>query len=756
MKNKIALIVASLAVMTAMIGTVNADMGITADPAHITINYGADGTQNAIVETPAGIFTMDVYIVKITSPQGATIWEAASDGLGGYDLNTVRDPKDYFTISQGTHFVNDSNNTLIQIIPVKYTNDKPTTAAGDYQILYTAVWCTGTYPFTCTRQSFDGGEMTAEAHVTAISDGLSITADSGSISGMKFNDVNGNGTQDKGETGLAGWTITLTKPDASVITTTTAADGTYSFPNLADGTYTVAETMQDGWIQTMPSTGTYAVTITSGAVITGQDFGNFKLGGIHGMKFNDLNGDGIKDTSEPGLPDWTIMLTKPDGSVIATTTTAADGTYNFTNLAAGTYVVGETQQTGWEQTYPMPPGTHTVDIVSGSEVMDKDFGNFKLNNFKPGTISGTKFDDVNVNGLQDKGEPGLEGWTITLTNQTGNIVTTTTAADGTYSFPNLAAGTYVVGETQQTGWIQTAPAPIPPGTYTVTLAEGEDAINKNFGNFKLGTISGRTFNDLNGDGMHKGDPGLGDWTITLTKPDGSFITTMTAADGTYSFPNLAAGTYVVGETQQTGWVQTAPGPIPPGAYTVTLAEGEDAINKDFGNFKLGEIHGMKWEDLNANGKKDPKEKGLAGWEININGTDTITGERVNITTKTDAKGNYSFMNLTAGTYVISETSKCKSNDDDTKDDHNEKDHEHNSDNNVKDNGHNNDYNVKDNGHNNDNNKGNNDNNKGNNDKSKVCWIQTAPATGNYTVTITSGSNITGLDFGNVMKKEEEK
>ncbi|MCZ7393613.1 MAG: SpaA isopeptide-forming pilin-related protein [Candidatus Methanoperedens sp.] len=251
-----------------------------------------------------------------------------------------------------------------------------------------------------------------------------------------------------------------------------------------------------------------------------------------------------------------------------------------------------------------------------------------------------------------------------------------------------------------------------------------------------GSISGMNWEDLNANGTKDiGEPGLANWTITLTNQTGNTVNIVTDANGNYSFTNLSDGNYTVGEILKPGWIQTAPAVSATGSatYTVNISGGNQVVGEDFGNFRdqppVGSISGMKFNDLNANGIKDPNETGIAGWNITINGTDTITGESVNITTTTDANGSYWFMNLTAGTYVISEKSKCKLKDDDTEDDHKKKDIEHN-----------NDHNVKDNDHNNDNKK-----------KSRVCWVQTWPATGNYTVIITSGSIITGLDFGNFKK-----
>jgi hypothetical protein len=190
MKHKKALIVASLAMMMAMVGAASADMGITANPAQITVDVGADGTQDAIVTTPAGIFTMDVYIVKIIPANGNPIWEAASDGLGGYDLSTAKNPGDFFTVT-GTHFIGDpksleQQNNGYQTIPVTYTNDKGA-QNGDYQVLYTAVWCTDPLtPSTCTRMSFNGGEITAGAHVTAIPEFPTVALPVAAVIGLVF------------------------------------------------------------------------------------------------------------------------------------------------------------------------------------------------------------------------------------------------------------------------------------------------------------------------------------------------------------------------------------------------------------------------------------------------------------------------------------------------------------------------------------------------------------------------------------------
>jgi len=95
---------------------------------------------------------------------------------------------------------------------------------------------------------------------------------------------------------------------------------------------------------------------------------------ICGVKFDDLDGDGVKDVGEPGLAGWTINLT---GTATDSAITAADGSYSFTGLEPGSYTVAEVMQVGWTQTLPAAPGTHTVTVAEGDTEFDLDFGNYR-------------------------------------------------------------------------------------------------------------------------------------------------------------------------------------------------------------------------------------------------------------------------------------------------------------------------------------------------------------------------------------------
>ena len=116
------------------------------------------------------------------------------------------------------------------------------------------------------------------------------------------------------------------------------------------------------------------VVATRGADVPNVDFGS-TTPGISGQAFDDLDGDGVKDVGEPGLPGVTIQLDLgANGSVDQTTTTNSSGTYTFIGLAPGTYRVRQTVPTGRNQTTSnpadvvVPPGSAGVDFGSRAVV----------------------------------------------------------------------------------------------------------------------------------------------------------------------------------------------------------------------------------------------------------------------------------------------------------------------------------------------------------------------------------------------------
>lgn len=96
------------------------------------------------------------------------------------------------------------------------------------------------------------------------------------ISGTIFNDINGNGSKDQGDTGLANWTIVLKDSIGSILKTlTTDVNGNYTFGDLNAGNYALEEVLASDWTRTFPNaSGTYNITVAAGENVTGKDFGN--------------------------------------------------------------------------------------------------------------------------------------------------------------------------------------------------------------------------------------------------------------------------------------------------------------------------------------------------------------------------------------------------------------------------------------------------------------------------------------------------
>jgi cyclophilin family peptidyl-prolyl cis-trans isomerase len=200
---------------------------------------------------------------------------------------------------------------------------------------------------------------------------LSIGVDS--IDGTVFSDINANGTLDTGESGIAGRTVFLDRdgngvPDANNPSTTTDANGSYTFSGLAAGGYLVKEVIPaNGSLTTSAQLATVSVDQTA-AVNLGE------RPSIVGKVFTDANSNGQLDTGELGVAGRTVFLdidgSGAPGGNNPSTTTAADGTYAFSSLAPGSYTVREVLPSGTTATTASAPAT----VVAGQTDFNVNLG----------------------------------------------------------------------------------------------------------------------------------------------------------------------------------------------------------------------------------------------------------------------------------------------------------------------------------------------------------------------------------------------
>jgi LPXTG-motif cell wall-anchored protein len=257
--------------------------------------------------------------------------------------------------------------------------------------------------------------------------------------------ISGTVTEDAAA-GVGGVAVTLSDADGNVIaTTTTAGDGTYSFEGLGPvAGYTVEITPPDGFTPVGP--------VSLPADLTTADATDVDFDLTQVPVTSTVSGTVTADDSPIGGID--VVLTGPDGAVVATTTTADDGTYAFADVPDGEgYEIAITVPDGFE---PDGPTSRTVD-VAGADVTDQDFALVSVP--ETFTVPGE------ITGPDDEPIPGTQVDLDTADGET--LDTTTTDESGEFSFSDVPPGDYTL--------VITPPEAYAPTTIAITvpLPEGQ-------------------------------------------------------------------------------------------------------------------------------------------------------------------------------------------------------------------------------------------------------------------------------------------
>ncbi|WKZ49508.1 MAG: sortase [Anaerolineales bacterium] len=393
------------------------------------------------------------------------------------------------------------------------------------------------------------------------------------------------------------------------------------------------------------------------------DFGFYRTD-IGNIVFEDVNGDGDYDVgTDLPLAGATVQLFASDGvteinvgpdGILGTAddaaggvTTLAAGTYNFSGLPAGDYIVRVTPPVGFTSTVDTSDPADTADPDTNIDNNDNGIGlgsglvssgtltmtpaevaaNITVNNAN-GTTSDPTVDfgfvrayslgnrvwfDTNNNSTRDVSELGVDGVLVELYaadgsgNPTGPALqTTTTAGGGYYRFDNLTAGDYVVV--------------IPADNFTSNGSN--DAL--------VGYWSSGTSRLPNG---------------TLTEspaPDADLVVSDTDDNGTLQAGGVrsAAVTLGPGSTEPTGEADLSGGQ---GAN-----DDRADMTVDFGFYTMT-LGNQVWADINDDGLLNGGEIGINGVTMQLYSGD---GTTLLATTTTAVNGNYSFTGLPAGDYIV--------------------------------------------------------------------------------------------------------
>ncbi len=520
----------------------------------------------------------------------------------------------------------------------------------------------------------------------------------GSIGGIVFHDLNDNGVQDGGESGIGNILLSLqgVGPDAVlgteddiVATTTTNGRGQYLFKNLDEGFFIVtvdSSGRPNGTV--LGSEEKYKRTLEQGEDHDGANFwfvGERETISIGDEVFYDRNDSGSREPSEPGIEGVTLNLVcvGPDGQLgtdddyTDTTVSDADGYYLFQDIPAGFCIVSVDASTA-------PPGRKLgcddkfkVVLQPGEEYL---YADFCFIDAPPAGIGDLVYIDLNGNGLHDEGEPGVSGVEVELTGPGEDGVLGTpddtvsfaeTGEDGTYLFGSLLAGDYNVRLVVESTPLDTTPGDCPT-EQEVTVVAGLIYLDADFCltmiDSEPGAVDGRVFIDGNGDGIQgPGEPGISNVTIRLVHagPDGVFgteddtsDTTSTSGSGFYSFDEVEPGDVRV-EVD----TSTVPEELQQGVCPVTreleVTEGSTS-RADFcfvePEPEYGRVIGTVFIDENDNGSQDSGEAGIPGVTVRLihPGPDGVVGSLDDfvLPTVTDENGDYSFEEVLPGGAVV--------------------------------------------------------------------------------------------------------
>lgn len=296
--------------------------------------------------------------------------------------------------------------------------------------------------------------------------------------------------------------VTVNLSGASTATTTTAADGSYSFAGLANGNYSVMPSKTGNIFNPI----SLAVSV-SGANATGK---NFAATASTATTYS-ISGS-------TGITGVTVTLSGANtGSVVSGTS----GAYTFSGLLAGTYSL-----TPSLSGYTFSPTSSPITITNANITTGANFTATAIP--LPHSISGT------VSGAT------MSGVTITVTGTA--TATATTNSSGVYTVPGLYDGSYTVTPSKTGFTFSPISTPVPMAGANVTGKNFTAAVNTVPTYTLSGTVSGPYVEG-----------------VTITMSGSGVGATTTNASGAYSFANLPAGTYTL-TPSLTGYIYSPAAP----------------------------------------------------------------------------------------------------------------------------------------------------------------------------------------------------
>ncbi|MEL6910708.1 MAG: SdrD B-like domain-containing protein, partial [Cyanobacteria bacterium J06598_4] len=420
-----------------------------------------------------------------------------------------------------------------------------------------------------------------------------------------------NNNDDLGDVDLSGITVNLIDANGNTISVNTDADGNYLFEDVTPGNYTIIQENAPNFADVTDVQGAndsqIALTVAVGETVVAQNFVDEIPASIAGNVSQDDNND---DAGDKNLAGITVNLIDNAGVTVATQTTDADGNYLFVDVTPGDYTIVQENDSNFVDVADVQGANDSqiaLNVAIGETVVAQNFVDEI-----PASIAGNvSRDDDN----DDDGDRNLAGITVTLNDGAGNVLTTTTDANGNYLFEDVTPGNYTITQENDTDFIDVNDVQgANDSQIALSVAIGETVAAQNFVDEVPASISGNVSQDENNDDA--GERNLAGITVNLIDIAGVTVATQTTdADGNYLFTDVTPGDYTIEQVNDPNFVDvTDVQGANDSEIVVSVAIGETVTAQNFVDEIPASISGNVSRD---DDNDDAGERNLADITVNL-------------------------------------------------------------------------------------------------------------------------------------------
>jgi hypothetical protein len=358
---------------------------------------------------------------------------------------------------------------------------------------------------------------------------------------------------------------------------------------------------------------------------------------ISGYVYLDNNNNGILDNGDQPVANNPVALQDTSGNTIATTSTDANGYYQFTTNPN----ISTTPQT---LTHTLNFDSQNTDNVRSGSVPQFDPSLGQLTSVEI-INSGSITSDISAENTSHTSASTIQATvsgTLSLTGTGFQLDTNLQDNAGTFSATVFDGNLDFSGGSGQDFGPKTA-----SGSKSITLTGGDIQSFIGTGSVQVTESTSATSTAAGGGNILVGVHSNGQANVEVVY---TYIPSNSLKPGNYVVRQLSEppGTLDGRDSSNGALVPHDPGNdfIP-----VTLAHNVSA-NNNFGELLPASLSGVVYWDRNRDGVGDQGDASIAGSRVTLSGTDFL-GNAVSIQTASDVNGHYEFDNLLPGSYNLS-------------------------------------------------------------------------------------------------------